>query len=223
MLLLLMRLEGPLQSWGERSSWDTRDTALMPTKSAVIGLLSCCMGLSRDDCRIRELSEQLHVAVRADRPGIVMTDYQTVQGMPTIYDTSGKPRNSGNIILTPRDYLQDASFLVAVYGNEHLLKECAEKMKAPVWPPYLGRKNCVPSCPIIPVLTQEFQSVEEAFSMIELPNGNDRTVEAEYEDSNGNTIRYDKVTDFRNRVFETRLVRRESVHVKGGKHVPDAS
>ena len=37
MKLLILRLEGALQSWGERSHWDHRDTANFPTKSGVVG------------------------------------------------------------------------------------------------------------------------------------------------------------------------------------------
>ena len=44
MKIMLLRLEGVLQSWGERSRWDHRDTSDMPTKSALIGLLGCAMG-----------------------------------------------------------------------------------------------------------------------------------------------------------------------------------
>jgi CRISPR system Cascade subunit CasD len=46
---LFLRLEGPLQSWGERARWDVRDTAPEPTKSGVIGLLACALGLSADE------------------------------------------------------------------------------------------------------------------------------------------------------------------------------
>ncbi|HEO65907.1 MAG TPA: CRISPR-associated protein Cas5, partial [Spirochaetes bacterium] len=45
---IILRLEGPIQSWGEKSFWDERDTSSMPTKSAVIGMIAGCMGLSRD-------------------------------------------------------------------------------------------------------------------------------------------------------------------------------
>ena len=54
---LFLRLEGPLQSWGERGRWSVRDTALEPTKSGVIGLIACALGY-RDDTQIRPLSEK---------------------------------------------------------------------------------------------------------------------------------------------------------------------
>jgi len=223
MQLLLLRLEGPLQSWGERSSWDTRDTALIPSKSGIIGLIACCMGIKRGDLKIREMSQNLHVAIRVDKPGIVMTDYQTVQGMPIIYGSNGKPRVSGNTIVTPRDYLQDASFLVAIYGEKGLLEECNKSLLEPVWTPYLGRKNCTPSKPVYPVLTDQFQTVDEAFELLDASGGNNRMVEAEYEDNNGEIVRPDSVISFESREFQSRSVKRKNVFIKGGIHVPYAS
>lgn len=35
--MLMLRLEGVLQSWGEHSRFDSRDSASMPTKSGVVG------------------------------------------------------------------------------------------------------------------------------------------------------------------------------------------
>ena len=69
MKLLFLRLEGVMQSWGEHSKWDERDSALMPTKSGVIGLIACALGYRRGDPRIVDLSHKLTMAVRADRPG----------------------------------------------------------------------------------------------------------------------------------------------------------
>ena len=43
---LLMWLEGPLQSWGDRSRYSRRETQLFPTKSGVYGLILCALGLS---------------------------------------------------------------------------------------------------------------------------------------------------------------------------------
>ncbi|MEV7027174.1 CRISPR-associated protein Cas5, partial [Kitasatospora sp. NPDC093558] len=35
--VLVLRLAGPLQSWGERSAFNRRDTPPQPTKSGVVG------------------------------------------------------------------------------------------------------------------------------------------------------------------------------------------
>jgi CRISPR-associated protein, Cas5e family len=77
---LFLRLEGPLQSWGLRARWGERDTTDAPTKSGVIGLLGCALGLRRDDARLRDLSDNLRMGVRVDLPGILMRDYHTTGG-----------------------------------------------------------------------------------------------------------------------------------------------
>ena len=57
--LMMLRLEGLLQSWGESSAWDNRGTASMPTKSGIVGLLACAMGLERGCEEICALSKAL--------------------------------------------------------------------------------------------------------------------------------------------------------------------
>ncbi len=44
---VFLRLEGPLQAWGDNSKFVIRRTMEAPTKSGVIGLICCAMGLSR--------------------------------------------------------------------------------------------------------------------------------------------------------------------------------
>ena len=44
---LLLRLEGPLQSWGTSSRFPQRDTGFEPSKSGVIGLLCAALGKPR--------------------------------------------------------------------------------------------------------------------------------------------------------------------------------
>jgi CRISPR system Cascade subunit CasD len=77
---LFLRLEGPLQSWGLRARWGERDTADAPTKSGIIGLLGCALGYRRDDLRLRQLSDELWLGVRVDRPGTLLRDYHTTGG-----------------------------------------------------------------------------------------------------------------------------------------------
>ena len=118
-------LSAPLQSWGEDARWDQRTTAAMPTKSAVVGLLGCCLGYPRGDERLNRLADQLRVAVRADRPGRVTTDYHTVQGTNGVFlNAEGKPRGGGGTIVTPKQYLQDARFTVFLWGEDEALSAC---------------------------------------------------------------------------------------------------
>ncbi len=190
--ILLLRLEGPLQSWGVRSRWSRRDTGPEPSKSAIIGLLGCAAGIPRPDWRsdakpdrtLEEWDNALLFGVRIDRPGTTETDYHTVQGrhwqadgkMKTALSISGaRPdkaeREPPHTEVTWRDYLHDAAFLVALAvkpeyraGNGHLLGHLKECLQDPKWPVYLGRKACVPSRPILDRLTDQYQDLEDALS-----------------------------------------------------------
>jgi CRISPR system Cascade subunit CasD len=129
---LFLRLEGPLQSWGERARWSVRDTAPEPTKSGIVGLLACALGLGSDD-DLHQLSRSIHLGVRCDRPGTRLVDYHTVGG--------------GYPYPTLLAYLCDASFLAAIQSGPDLIAELAEAVQNPHWPIYLGRKSCPPARP----------------------------------------------------------------------------
>ncbi|MET8983537.1 type I-E CRISPR-associated protein Cas5/CasD [Streptomyces sp. NPDC004539] len=89
---LLIRLAGPLQSWGTLSRFAARrDTHNRPAKSAVIGMCAAALGLERD----QELGELAAVryGVRADHPGTPTRDYHLV--------------GAGRFPIRPRDVLTD--------------------------------------------------------------------------------------------------------------------
>lgn len=164
---LFLRLEGPLQAWGERGRWSVRDTAPGPTKSAVIGLIACSLGYHTDE-QIRPLSENTRMGVRIDAPGHLITDYHTVGGgydYPTLLTAQGKPKLSSSMPhteITWRDYLCDASFLVALQSDdETLIAQMASALQHPFWPIYLGRKSCPPARPVFDGLGQ-FKTLAEA-------------------------------------------------------------
>lgn len=152
MKVLTFLLAGPLASYGECSRWDRRDTLDMPTKSAVIGLLGCCMGVRRGDSRLHELDVALRMGVRRESCEGILTDFQTVTGPNGILNAQGKIRGSGNTIITPKQYLLDSAFQVFLSGEECLLEACERAMRHPKWIICLGRRGAVPSRPVIPYL-----------------------------------------------------------------------
>ena len=160
MKALTFQLCGPLSSFGECSRWDHRDTADMPTKSAVIGLLGCCMGIPRGDGRLCELDDALCMGIRRESCGNILTDYQTVTG-PNGVILNAQGKNRGSTITTPKQYLQDAVFQVFLTGSEDVLERCAEAMRHPQWVICLGRRGLVPSRPVIPHII-EAESLEDA-------------------------------------------------------------
>ena len=142
---LLLRLEGPLQSWGERARWDIRDTADHPTRSGVLGMIACALGYPRRDPRILSLGESLRYGVRVDRAGTRLEDYHTVRGQhPSAEGELRGPPENPYTIVSRRAYLQDASFLAGLEGPERLLRSCETALRQPRWPYFLGRRSCPP-------------------------------------------------------------------------------
>jgi len=208
--LLILYLEGPLQSWGQRARWTYRDTGRFPTKSGVIGLLGCAMGLKRDDFKLLTLDRELHMGVRAERYGGELVDYHTVSG--TIYTADGTQRGNkdkDSTIITRRQYLQDAIFMVVLEGPEEILQECAAALNNPVWTMYLGRKCCVPTRPVFERFTHEFESIDQALHkyLIDENKNCDAKFMCEVEVEEGGTQRQDGFLDNRARMFGYRTVK----------------
>lgn len=151
---LLLHLAGPLQSWGEKSRFNERDTARFPTRSGIIGMIAAASGRRRDE-PIDDL-RRLRIAVRTDREGTMLRDFHTVGGGPnmlTVMTAEGKrrPGDTGTLV-SHRYYLQDAAFTVAITAADQdgaLLAECEAALMEPTWPPYLGRRSCPPAGPVL--------------------------------------------------------------------------
>lgn len=143
MATLLMRLQGPMQSWGTTSRFDERDTQLEPSKSGVLGLV--CAALGRDRSEPVDDLAALRMGVRVDREGVPMRDYQTATG---VLIATGKV-DLRRTVVSPRFYLADAAFLVGLEGEDaSLLARIQDALHAPVWPLALGRKSFVPGMPV---------------------------------------------------------------------------
>lgn len=161
---LVMRLAGPLQSWGIRSQFNRRETAGAPTKSGIVGLLAAAQGRARQD-PIDDLCG-LTIGVRTDEAGTLLRDYHTVsdyRGVPLPSATvtgKGVQKRTGPAKfthVTERFYLQDAVFVVAVGGLGALIGSLLEAMARPAFPLALGRRACVPTQPLVlkPADTQQ--------------------------------------------------------------------
>lgn len=138
---LLLRLAGPMQSWGITSRFDQRDTGKEPSKSGVLGLLAAALGIDRENWDDLEPFTRLPMGVRHDRPGVLKRDYQTAQNI-----ISADRSKIHETAVTTRDYLADAVFLVGLEGPDQSLLEHADMaLRNPVWPLALGRKSYVPS------------------------------------------------------------------------------
>jgi CRISPR system Cascade subunit CasD len=151
MSTLLLRLAGPLQSWGYRSRFSDRDTGLEPTKSGVVGLLCCALGRPRTESPADLAALRMHV--RVDRQGTLLKDFHTAgggvfRGSREYYAPTSSGAKGKNPTVTDRHYLQDALFIVALEGDNGLLTTLAKKLQDPKWPLALGRRACPPSEPV---------------------------------------------------------------------------
>lgn len=145
---LLIRLCGPMQSWGTRSRWSERDTELEPSLSGVVGLLCAAAGVQREQPIPLEWLA-LQMGVRIDREGTLARDYHTAGG---VYP-SGVARADGgklfNAVLSNRYYLADADFLVGLQHDDRaVLEKIEQSLRAPRWQLFLGRKSFLPDVPV---------------------------------------------------------------------------
>lgn len=143
---LLLRLAGPMQSWGVQSRFSERDTLLEPSKSGVIGLLCAAIGVDRSEPEEVLQLASLRMGVRVDREGTLAYDYQTAQNVLKSRDARVDARD--NTVQSWRYYLADAVFLVGLEGKEAdypLLERAWRALENPRWPLFLGRKGYIPS------------------------------------------------------------------------------
>ncbi len=239
--VLLLRLAGPLQSWGDSSRFNRRETRTEPTKSGVIGILAAAQG--RD--RAADLTDLtgLTMAVRTDQPGMLLRDFHTVsdyRGVPlkqTGVNAKGiqKPTGPAKYThVTYRYYLQDAVFVVGLAGSRDLIAELATSIRRPRYPLALGRRSCPPTQPILlgddtaellhAVTAPPWQASDRGRAR-HLRGTKPATVDlaVSIDDPAGGECRNDVPVSFglRDRQFRQRRVRHTSVRIPTGITDPD--
>ncbi len=244
---LFMRLAGPMQSWGTSSRFQLRRTDIYPSKSGVLGMLLCAMGVRREDSpRALEPLNRFLMGVRVDRGGILDWDYHTAGAKIGIRSAEGKIKETPSTreyetLLSRRQYLYDASFLVALQGDTDTVNASASALQNPNWPLFLGRKCCIPAEPVF-AGTGSFDTLTEAFSSIpwqpridaidSVDNRASRTLDIYIEHSPGSEIPtgarivHDVPRKFGFFSYAPRWVVKDQVTVTAGvaiqRHQPDA-
>lgn len=176
MSVLVLRLAGPLQSWGGYRHGVNKEaatpTAAMPRKSGINGLIGAALG-SRD---LDDIGTRYRLHVRLDATNPVAEDFQTIGPLPGFRTTKepgaataaadrsllvatagtskqmARQRDGGNFptAITRKSYLAHSEFLVAVeVEHDALAREWMAALRDPTFMTYLGRKNCAPSFPFI--------------------------------------------------------------------------
>jgi len=172
---LVFHLEGPLASWGDIASGELRPSHNAPTRSAIVGLIACCLGIERaEEEQLRELDSSLRFGVRVDRQGVVLHDYHTAQtpakskyrDLATRREEIVLASASADLetILSRREYRSDAAYTVVVWtAKSDLLERIRNAILEPTFTPFLGRKSCVISAPMRPGLV-EAENLASAFT-----------------------------------------------------------
>jgi CRISPR system Cascade subunit CasD len=186
MKVIILRLEGPLVSFGAVAVDEVRPTAHHPFKSMIVGLLGNALGYKRTDPEsLDRLQAGFIMASRIDRPARLMTDYQTVWmgnvGRQSFVETGGWTSRPVHVrtakddtIQVYRDYLLDTSVTVALAFADADLGDCViTKLKKPERPMFLGRKSCPPSRPVFEAVV-ESESLIEALKQYALTDGVDK-------------------------------------------------
>jgi CRISPR system Cascade subunit CasD len=139
---LLLRIQGPMQSWGTDSRFDLRRTGLEPSKSGIVGMLCAALGRDRRE-HVDDLAA-LRMGVRVDREGVLSCDYQTAERI-----MRASAEDSKGAVQSWRYYLADAAFLVGLESDRRdILDTLSRAVRAPHWQVFLGRKGYVPSPPV---------------------------------------------------------------------------
>lgn len=164
MEILLVRLEALMMSFGAPMVDSRGVIQPYPGLSMLTGLFGNALGLHhRDTDALERLQKRLRYAVRCDRKGTKVRDFQTVDlGQGFLLDdrawtTRGQleSRAGGSKTGThirERDYWAGAVYTLAVAlspGSETpTLKELEHVLRFPTRPLFIGRKPCIPSGPL---------------------------------------------------------------------------
>lgn len=175
---LLMRLYGPMASWGEIAVGEARHSAVQPSRSALLGLLGAALGVQRDDEESQTaLANGYRFGVKLVAIGSPLRDYHTVQaGTPARKERFRTRRQSlmaakVDTLLSTREYRCDSVAIVAVQATTqapYSLEQLADALRKPRYALYLGRKSCPLALPVSAVCV-EAESLKAALDDARFP------------------------------------------------------
>lgn len=164
--VLLLRFEAPLISFGAPMVDHHGVVQAIPALSMITGLLANALGVRHGEhARLQHLQERVRFAVRTDRTGEALMDYQIADlGQPWMdpetsgWTTHGKimkrdGASGEGLHIRYRHYRADSVHTVALSlepaAKAPTLDDLAMALKEPARPLFLGRKTCLPSAQIL--------------------------------------------------------------------------
>lgn len=164
---LTFAMVAPMASFGDIAVGERRDSRDRPARSAVLGLVAACLGLTREDEEAhKELEQKYGLAVLCHAAGKSLVDYHTAQagqpGRGQVFATRAEEIHSGDLatILSRREYRTDVWHLGALWLREGAspqwsLEELQTAMNEPLFTLYLGRRSCPLALPLAPKIIEE--------------------------------------------------------------------
>jgi CRISPR system Cascade subunit CasD len=158
-----------------------------PALSMLTGLVGNALGFEhRESDRLERLQDRLKYAVREDRAGQQIQDYQTVDlgsdhmnyrnvawtTRGAIEERKGGSASTGTHI-RERDYWADAGYTVALTldpsDEAPTLGEVSTILQHPSRPLFIGRKPCLPAEPLHTLCVFDTPTLKEALEIAPLP------------------------------------------------------
>lgn len=177
--VLLLWLEGPMQSWGGQAELYERRTESFPTKSAVWGMIFAALGWFGERRRELALTQGLKMSVIAYQPLVKdpLEDFQTAGShfdRKDAWEAQMIPRQKngqlpiskvfGKIII--KQYLEDAKFAVLTEVPDEWGTALQEAVRHPAACVTLGRRACIPSFPPLVGLFDSQKAAAHALSRL---------------------------------------------------------
>jgi CRISPR system Cascade subunit CasD len=162
---LVVALHAPLASFGEAPGNALRQTADMPTRSALIGLAAAALGVEREEAaRQTELFRALVTACGLYQSGWPLEDFHTYQTLNKAAKgaatRAGALQNRKHLetSITRRHYRVSGLWQGAYRLSDRPGNITLEALKAaflkPCFVPYLGRKSCPLCLPLHPQIIE---------------------------------------------------------------------
>jgi len=160
---LILTFEAPLMAFGDEIVDAYGKVRDFPGASNLTGLFANALGWTRGQRAAHQrLQDRLVFAVRLDRPGIEIRDFQTAKlaandrGWTTRGVFEGRAGGAATYEsphIRHRDMIADAALTVAVAlapaEEAPTLDDLAAALDAPARPLFLGRKPCLPARPLL--------------------------------------------------------------------------
>jgi CRISPR system Cascade subunit CasD len=155
--VLLLRLDAPLMSFGAPVVDEQGKINPYPAQSLITGLVANALGFDRTESeKLEDLQNRTQYAVRQDKAGQKITDFQTVDLTTShmssyVWTTSGrkKRRTGKDREILHREYWADAVYTVAYVldppDKSPTLDDVKNAIKHPARPLFIGRKPCLPA------------------------------------------------------------------------------